>query len=128
MKDFVLERLLDKLGVPSEVRRIFKTGKKYIVPNSKDELIELSMAGEKDVYDVEYKINDTEIVKEAWVTRMKNGLVVNYTEPYMRRREPDCLFIADDKPTDKERFADKFGYDFKVLKNATFDWLAPILI
>lgn len=123
MKDFVLERLLDKLGVPSELRRIFKTGQKYIIPNSREELIELSMGGQKDVYDIEYKINNDETVKEAWVTKMKNGVVVNYTEPYMRRREPDCLFVADNKPTDKERFSDKFGYDFKVLKNATFDWL-----
>jgi len=124
MKDFVLERLLDKLGVPSEVRRIFKTGKKYVVPNSRDELIELSMGGQEDVYNIEYNVDGVGIVKEAWATKMKNGVVVNYTEPYMRKREPNCLFIADDKPTDKDRFVDKFGYDFKVLKNATFDWLA----
>ena len=55
---------------------------------------------------------------------MKNGVVVNYTDPYMRKREPNCLYIADDKPTDKPRFKDKFGYDFSILKNDTFDWLA----
>ena len=56
--------------------------------------------------------------------RCKNGAVVNYTEDYMRRRDPDCMRIADSMPTDKPRFKDVYGYDFKVLKKDTFQWLA----
>jgi hypothetical protein len=41
----------------------------------------------------------------------------------MRRRDPETMYIADDKPTDKNRFEQKFGYDFSELKQATFDWL-----
>ena len=51
-------------------------------------------------------------VKEADVTRCKNGASVNFVEDYMRRREPDCMRIADDKPTDKKRFVDVYGYPF----------------
>jgi len=124
MRDFVLEKVLCKLGVPEDVKRIFSSGHKYVIPNSREELIELSMGGEKDTYDIEFDIPGKGTVKEAWATKMKNGVVVNYTDPYMRKREPNCLFIADDKPTDKPKFKDNFGYDFSVLKKDTFDWLA----
>ena len=40
----------------------------------------------------------------------------------MRRREPDCMRIADDKPTDKKRFADVYGYKFDKLRRETMDW------
>ena len=114
MRDFVLERMLDKLGVPKELRRIFSSGKKYIIPNSREELIELAMGGKNDVYDIEFDVPGKGKVKEAWATKVKNGVVVNYTDPYMRRREPDCLFVSDDKPTDKPRFEDKFKYNFNI--------------
>jgi hypothetical protein len=29
---------------------------------------------------------------------------VNYTEVYMRRRDPHCLVVADDQPSDKPQF------------------------
>ncbi|HOP59088.1 MAG TPA: DUF4914 family protein, partial [Bacteroidales bacterium] len=45
-------------------------------------------------------------------------------DPYMRRRDPDTMAIADDLPTDKERFKDRFGYDFSSLKKETLDWLS----
>lgn len=124
MRDFILEKFLEKLGIPEEIKRIFNSGKRYIIPNSREELQNLSMGGKEDIYDIEYDIPEYGKVKEAWVTKVKNGIVLNYTDPYMRRREPDCLFVADNKPTDKQTFFDKFGYDFKIIKNATLDWLA----
>ena len=101
MRDFVLEKVLQKLGIPEDVKRIFSSGHKYVIPNSREELMELSMAGHDDHYDIEFDIPGRGRVKEAWATKVKNGVVVNYTDPYMRKREPNCLFIADDKPTDK---------------------------
>ena len=62
------------------------------------------------------------LVKEADVVRCKNGASVNFVEDYMRRREPDCMRIADDKPTDKKRFADVYGYKFDKLRRETMDW------
>ena len=31
------------------------------------------------------------------MTRCKNGLAINYIESYMRRRDPDCLVVAETK-------------------------------
>ncbi|MBQ5437290.1 MAG: DUF4914 family protein [Firmicutes bacterium] len=45
-------------------------------------------------------------------------------EDYMRRRDPDCMRIGDELPTDKPRFKDVYGYDFKDLRKETMDWLA----
>ena len=56
MRDFVLEKMLDKLGMPQEIRRIFKSGKKYVIPNSREELMELAMGGKTDVYNVEFDV------------------------------------------------------------------------
>ena len=36
MRDFVLEKVLQKLGVPEDVKRIFNSGHKYIIPNSRE--------------------------------------------------------------------------------------------
>ena len=49
---------------------------------------------------------------EATVTRCKNGLSVNYADPRMRRRDPDCMLVADERPSDKERFSSRFGMPF----------------
>ena len=42
------------------------------------------------LYDIHGKV-----VKEAEVVRCRNGAAVNYPEDYMRRRDPDCMRIAD---------------------------------
>ena len=60
-------------------------------------------------YDVVYPIEGHGSVKEAEVVRCKNGAAVNFMEDYMRRREPNCMVIGDDLPTDKPRFKDRFG-------------------
>jgi hypothetical protein len=57
------------------------------------------------------------------VARVRNGIVANYTEAYMRRRDPDCMFIADDRPTGKPRFQERFGYDFEGLRQETLQWM-----
>ncbi len=41
----------------------------------------------------------------------------------MRRRDPDTMVIADDLPMDKERFPDRFGYEFDILQKDTLKWL-----
>ena len=42
----------------------------------------------------------------------------------MRRRDPNSMVISDDFPTDKPRFADRFGYSFAKLRQETMDWLS----
>jgi hypothetical protein len=60
---------------------------------------------------------------EANVCRVKNGIAANYVDPYMRRRDPDCMVIADDLPTDKPRFENEYGESFESLRKETFAWL-----
>ena len=60
---------------------------------------------------------------EAIVHRVTNGISANYTEAYMRRRDPNTMAIGDNFPTDKKRFKDKYGYEFSNLRKETFDWL-----
>jgi hypothetical protein len=56
-------------------------------------------------------------ILQIFATDLKcNGISANYTEAYMRRRDPDTMVIADDLPTDKQRFSDKYGYEFSTLQ------------
>jgi hypothetical protein len=73
---------------------------------------------------VSYDLPDGSHVDEADVVRLSNGIGANYREAYMRRRDPECMVVADDKPSDKPRFSDRFGYEFSKLKAETFEWLA----
>ena len=41
----------------------------------------------------------------------------------MRRRDPACMVIADDRPTDKTRYLDRFGESFDRVRGETFEWL-----
>ena len=111
---------LDLLDVSKELKEVLSKAKKIIVPRSKEHLLELALGGpEKDFYTVEYNG-----IEEATVTKCKNGAAVNFVEPYMRRREPECMFIADDQPTDKVTYKEHFGTDFKEVQQETLDWLA----
>ena len=115
MKRFVL---------PKELGAIVDCSPSVIVPESKETLYELIFGNEHTnridvVYDVEGRP-----VHEADVVRCKNGAVVNYSEDYMRRRDPDCMRIADDQPTDKPRFEDVYGYSFSEVRKETFQWLS----
>jgi len=114
---------LSKFNFTKEVEEILKSSPKVVVPKTRDELVEMAFGGNgADVFNVCYDVNG-EQYHEASVTRCKNGAVVNYTEDYMRRRDPDCLVIGDSKPTDKPRYKDVYDHDFGPLRNETFEWL-----
>lgn len=92
-------------------------------PETKEQLLELCYGPtHSSRYDVTYSIPGKGLVKEAEVVRCKNGPVVNFMEDYMRRRDPDCMRIGDELPTDKPRFKDKYGYDFSELRAETMAW------
>lgn len=91
---------------------------------STDELSEAATLGrENDQYEVSYPIPGGKVFTEAVVHRVKNGIAVNYPEPYMRRRDPGTMAIADDAPSDKKRFNEKYGYEFSQLQQETYSWL-----
>ncbi len=94
---------------------------------SVEELVALSVPkGQCDAqgyYTVGYDVPGRGFVPEAKVCRVRNGVSANYLEPYMRRRDPDCMVIADSSATDKPTFQGRFGTEFAPLRQATLDWL-----
>ncbi|TKG95729.1 DUF4914 family protein [Puteibacter caeruleilacunae] len=124
--DRLLETLKEKkIQLPAEVIDLLTNCKSYTFFNSIEDLAKASLGEEgNNTYDVSYDVPEKGNYTEAVVNRVKNGIAVNYTEAYMRRRDPGTMVIADDLPSDKTRFTDKFGYDFSKLKRETFEWLA----
>lgn len=115
--------ILSKFSFSEEILDVLEHCKSVTVPLSKAELYEMCFGPDHaDVYDVVFPVPGNGVVKEAEITRCKNGAAVNYVEDYMRRRDPDCMRIADDLPTDKPRFADKYGYPFSDLRALTMEW------
>ena len=117
---------LEKKGIsiPPEVRDILQHCKSFKVYSSSEELAVAATGNNNNgVYEVVYDIPGKGPYTEAIVHKVKNGIAVNYTEPYMRRRDPDTMYISDDRPTDKKHFEDEFGYAFDDLKSETFTWL-----
>ena len=118
-----MNKLLKKFTFTDELLDVIENCQGVFVPTSKAELYDMVFGPDKaDMYDVVFDVPGKGKVKEADVVRCKNGASVNFVEDYMRRREPDCMRIADDKPTDKKRFADVYGYPFTDLRRETMDW------
>lgn len=116
--------MLDKFVFTKDISNIINNCKGVIIPKSRHELVELSLGSPgNDCFAVNYDVDGKEVT-EATVVRCKNGIVVNFTEDYMRRRDPDCLIVADEKPTDKPRFEDVFKKKFDSLRDETFKWLS----
>lgn len=114
----------EKWNLPSYIKDILAESKHVYYPRSKKELIHMAFGGEDvDTYEVAYDVPGKGSVVEATVTRCKNGIVVNYPEDYMRRRDPDCLLVADDNDTDKPKYDDVYNQDFEPLRQETFQWL-----
>ncbi len=96
-----------------------------IIPNSREEIMNLALGGNKDVYDISYDINGKE-ERVATVTKCKNGIVVNYDDPYMRRRDPHSMVIGDLQPTDKPTYTERFGETFDKTRQETFEWFESL--
>ncbi len=106
-----------------EMGEIIAAAPSVTIPKSRNHLLELAMGGEEEVFEVSFPIEGKGVVKEVTVTKCKNGVAVNYLETYMRRRDPNCMVIGDDKPTDKMTYKEKFGKDFEGIRQETFEWL-----
>jgi len=112
------------LRLPPEIFSILEHAKSVYFPQDRNEVIRLALGGgDNDVHEVIYDVPGHGLVTEATVVRCKNGLSVNYTEPSMRRRDPDCMVIGDALPTDKCPYSDRFGVPFDGLRTETFEWL-----
>ena len=120
-----MNQLLSTVILPAEVRAALESAPEVFVPTTRSDLLDRATgAGAPPTFDVVYDVQGRGPVKEADVVRCKNGIVVNYPEDYLRRRDPDCMRIADDLPTDKPRYRDTFGAEFAPVRQETLDWLA----
>jgi len=110
--------------LPQQVEDILKADEvEVIIPETKQELFDLALGGkENNTWDVNYDI-DGKTVREAYVVRCKNGIVVNFDDLSMRRRDPNSMVIADDLPTDKPTHQERFGEPFTQTRIDTFKWL-----
>jgi hypothetical protein len=114
-----------KLNLPTDARAVLGKAREVVWACAASELADLACGGPgQERFNVRYDVDGKGPVLEATVARVRNGVVANYTEAYMRRRDPDCMFIADDLPTDKVSFKQRFGYEFKTLRDETLRWLA----
>jgi len=119
-----MDKRLEQLDLPPYLRACLEKAKSITIPETREELYELSLGpGESDDYKVGFEVPGQGVVDEAEVVRCKNGLSVNYFDDYLRRRDPDCMRIGDDLPSDKPRFKDDYG-PFAPVKQETLDWLA----
>ncbi len=117
--------ILGKMVLPNELLDIINTeGMEIVIPGSREELNELAM-GSSDAltYEVNFDVEGKGKVREAHLVKCKNGIVVNYDDMYMRRRDPDSLVIADHLPTDKITHEERFGTKFDSIRTETFAWL-----
>lgn len=120
-----MTKRLEKIKLSKELHSVFEKSPNVVVPTTKKELIKLTFGSyNADAVRIAYEVGN-QTIEEATVNRCKNGVVVNFTEDYMRRRDPDCMVIADDKPTDKTRWEDRFKDKvWKDVRKETLDWLA----
>jgi hypothetical protein len=115
---------LNQFKLPAEVKDILSHCPSYIIASSTDMLVDLACRdAQNGWHDVAYDVPGKGKVLEARVCRVRNGIAANYVEPYMRRRDPECMVIADDLPTNKARYKERFKTDFGEVRQETLDWL-----
>ncbi len=112
-----------RLNLPADIAAVLDAAPSVRVFSTSEELVEASCNG-RSSFEVAYDVPGLGRVVEANVVRVRNGISANYADAYVRRRDPDCLVIGDDQPTDKPRFAERFGRPFCEMRDETLDWLA----
>lgn len=111
------------ISLPDDVLAVLGNCKSYKTFDTVKQLAGAALGGNNSSYEVKYDIPGKGEVTEAVIHKVTNGISANYTEAYMRRRDPDTMVIADNLPSDKVRFSDRFGYNFDTLREETIDWL-----
>jgi hypothetical protein len=102
----------ERYHLPVEAARIVVACPSLTIASTINELVNLACGGlGSNHYEVSYEVPELGETVEAIVARVRNGVSVNYPEPYMRRRDPNCMVVADDAPTDKATYWERFGED-----------------
>ncbi len=111
-------------ALPPEAAEILAAAPQVTIAQTVADLTALAVRdAENGWHEVAYEVPGRGRVVEAVVCQARNGINANYLEPYMRRRDPDCMVIGDDRPTDKPTFESRYGAPFDGLRARTFDWL-----
>src|SRR4051812_16492693 len=120
----MLETRYNDMPLPQDLKDLLSSCRSFLVPRDRSAILQLAMGdGKQPVFEVAYDIPGRGRIVEATVTQCKNGLCVNYIDPRMRRRDPDCMVIGDEQPSDKERFEERFGSPFAAIRQQTLAWL-----
>ena len=94
-KDY--KEIIKKMVLPPHVKEIIEGGAEIIIPDTKEHLFDLALGGKDNMtYDVNFDVNG-KTIREAYITKCKNGLSVNFDDTSMRRRDPNSMVIADDR-------------------------------
>lgn len=116
--------MFKKLILPEDIQSVLDNAPSVIYPASRNELIELALGGaDSKSFTTSYDIPGKGIVHEVVSEKRSNGVAVNYFEPYMRRRDPNCMVIGDELPTDKPTYAERFGESFGKTRAEMLQWL-----
>ncbi|MFG0291411.1 MAG: DUF4914 family protein [Rhodopirellula sp. JB044] len=117
---------MPKVSLSRSAEVVLEEAKSVRFFSSVEELVEAAVPADQmddqGYFTVGYDVDGT-FRPEAKVCRVKNGVSANYLEEYMRRRDPECMVIADDRATDKMTYQKRFGGEFDDLRQETFDWL-----
>lgn len=117
LPDLSLSRSAEQILAEAKSVQLFSTAKELAAA-----AVPADRVDQRGYFTVGYDVEDR-FVPEAKVCRVRNGISANYLEPYMRRRDPNCMVIADDRATDQQTFKSRFGEDFESLRQETFRWL-----
>lgn len=113
-----------QLKLPADIQDVLDGAPSVVYPRSRKELVERALGGPGSKSHVTaYEIPGRGLVKEVISEKRSNGVAVNYFEPYMRRRDPECMVIGDDLPTDKPTYRQRFGESFDKTRTEMLEWL-----
>lgn len=114
--------VIERMTLTPELQELLSSVE-VIVPENREHMLHVTfLETDDDLIEVAYDVPGKGRYVEATVARCKNGAAVNYTEAYMRRRDPEAMVIADNQPTDKRRYRDRFNEDFDKTRSETFEW------
>lgn len=117
--------IFERFKLPDDAEEVLTNSPNVILARSVEHLHEMAVAqvSEDGYQHVAYEVPGQGLVEEAQVCKVKNGIAANYVEAYMRRRDPECMVIGDDEPTDKPTFMKRFGKSFDPLRRETLEWM-----
>ena len=123
MEDLFRSLERKRISLPVDAFAALSGCKSFRTFDTVKQLASVAVGDNLNSFEVKYQIEGKGEITEAIVHKVSNGISANFTEAYMRRRDPDTMVIADNLPSDKNTFLERFGYDFEKLRKETIHWL-----